>query len=476
MERQTKVIAIANQKGGVGKTTTVVNLAAALSARKRTVLVVDLDPQAHATLGFGLEKQPGVSMYPVLSGVKDIADVIQPTKWDNLNVIPSEVDLAGAELEFGAREDRLTMVKDALAPVKASGAFDYIILDCPPSLGIVMTAALVATDGVLIPIQAEYLAMDGLALITGSIERVRQSVNPDLDLNGIVFTMVNATAKLTQDVMEEVRNHFGEKVYETVIPRNVRVSEAPSMGVPVVFLDAHSKGAQAYKAFAWEFQAKNPTRLSPARPAPVAEPKPEPVPEPVAEPVVEAAPEPVVEETAPEPVVEAKPEPAAKEATPEPAAEVTPEPVAAAVPEPAPEPAPEPVPAPVPVPAPEPVPAAKKPKAKKVAKKPAAKEKKPEVEAKPEPQAEAKPQAETAAEIRRRLICPEPEPAEAESGSESAVPMIAPGVPFRRVAQDVSETKPKAKRVCKPKKSDEAQRNHTGAQGGSDAPADAPVA
>jgi len=269
----TKIIAIANQKGGVGKTTTVVNLAAALSARKRAVLVVDLDPQAHATLGLGLEKHPGVSMYSVLSGQATIADVIQPTKWNNLNVIPSEVDLAGAELEFGAREDRLTMIKDALRPVKESGAFDYIILDCPPSLGIVMTSALVATDGVLIPIQAEFLAMDGLALITGSIDRIRASVNPALELNGIVFTMVNSQAKLTQDVIEEVRSHFGEKVYETLIPRNVRVSEAPSMGTPVVFLDPRSKGAEAYKTFAWEFQAKNPTRLSAASvvpPAPVA--------------------------------------------------------------------------------------------------------------------------------------------------------------------------------------------------------------
>ena len=275
MNRQTKVIAIANQKGGVGKTTTVVNLAAALSARKRAVLVVDLDPQAHATLGLGLEKQQGVSMYAVLTGQKEIADVIQPTKWENLNVIPSEVDLAGAELEFGAREDRLTMIKDALRPVKESGAFDYIILDCPPSLGIVMTSALVATDGVLIPIQAEYLAMDGLALITGSIERIRESVNPTLEMNGIVFTMVNSMARLTTDVMNEVRNHFGEKVYETAIPRNVRVSEAPSMGAPVVFLDPRSKGAQAYKTFAWEFQAKNPTRLAPVAPVPVEPAKPE---------------------------------------------------------------------------------------------------------------------------------------------------------------------------------------------------------
>ena len=264
MERRTKIIAIANQKGGVGKTTTVVNLAAALSARKRTVLVVDLDPQAHATLGLGLEKCPGVSLYPVLLGEKQIADVIQPTKWSCLNVIPSEVDLAGAELELSMRDDRLEIIRNALAPVKEAGAFDYIILDCPPSLGIVMTSSLVASDGVLIPIQAEFLAMDGLALITGSIERIRSAANPALELNGIVFTMVNSVAKLTQDVINEVRGHFGDKVYETLIPRNVRVSEAPSMGTPVVFLDPRSKGAESYKAFAWEFMAKNPTRFDTA--------------------------------------------------------------------------------------------------------------------------------------------------------------------------------------------------------------------
>ena len=293
MERRTKIIAIANQKGGVGKTTTMVNLAAALSARKRAVLVVDLDPQAHATLGLGLEKQQGVSLYPVLLGEKPIEDVIQPTKWNNLNVIPSEVDLAGAELEFGAREDRLEMIRNALAPVRDAGAFDYILLDCPPSLGIVMTSSLVASDGVLIPIQAEFLAMDGLALITGSIERIRQSVNPSLDLNGIVFTMVNSQAKLTHDVMEEVRNHFGDKVYETAIPRNVRVSEAPSMGTPVVFLDPRSKGAESYKAFAWEFMAKNPTRFDvPQRVAePAAAPAAAPAVAPQTETAVEAAPQ-----------------------------------------------------------------------------------------------------------------------------------------------------------------------------------------
>ncbi len=272
MQRKTKTIAIANQKGGVGKTTTVVNLAAALSARKRAVLVVDLDPQAHATLGLGLEKRQGTSLYRVLTGEKPVEDVIEPTKWNNLNVIPSEVDLAGAELEFGAREDRLSMVRDALAPVKESGAFDYIILDCPPSLGIVMTSSLAASDGILIPIQAEFLAMDGLALITGSIKRIQESVNPSLELNGIIFTMVNRQARLTQDVMEEVRNHFGDKVYETIIPRNVRVSEAPSMGTPVVFLDSSSKGAESYKAFAWEFMAKNPTRFDAPASAPASAP------------------------------------------------------------------------------------------------------------------------------------------------------------------------------------------------------------
>ena len=300
MERRTKIVAVANQKGGVGKTTTVVNLAAALSARKRAVLVVDLDPQAHATLGLGLDKAPGVSLYPVLLGDKPIEDVIQPTKWSNLNVIPSEVDLAGAELEFGARADRLTMIRDALAPVKESGAFDYILLDCPPSLGIVMTSSLVASGGVLIPIQAEFLAMDGLALITGSIDRIRNGINPSLELNGIVFTMVNATTRLTHDVMEEVRAHFGDRVYETTIPRNVRVSEAPSMGVPVVFLDPRSKGAESYKAFAWEFMAKNPTRFDAPK---ASEPKPEePKPAPAPE---EAKPSP---EAVPEAVPESKPE------------------------------------------------------------------------------------------------------------------------------------------------------------------------
>jgi chromosome partitioning protein len=203
------------------------------------------------------------------------------------------------------------MIRNALAPVRDAGAFDYIILDCPPSLGIVMTSSLVASDGVLIPIQAEFLAMDGLALITGSIERIRQSVNPSLDLNGIVFTMVNSQAKLTHDVMEEVRNHFGDKVYETAIPRNVRVSEAPSMGTPVVFLDPRSKGAESYKAFAWEFMAKNPTRFD--VPQRVAEPVTTPAAVPAVAPQTETA---VEAEPQPETVVEPQPETVSQDAQP----------------------------------------------------------------------------------------------------------------------------------------------------------------
>ena len=261
MTKRTKIIAVANQKGGVGKTTTVVNLAAALARQRRTVLVVDLDPQANATGGLGLEKTAGVSIYPVLMGTAEIADIIQPTAYDNLNVIPSEVDLAGAEIEIARREDHLSVIRDALAPVRESGVFDYILLDCPPSLGIVMTASLAAADGVLVPMQAEFLAMEGLGLITNLLEQLRAGANPALELNGIILTMVNMVATQTKDVIAMVRERFGDRVYETTIPRNVRTSEAPSYGQPVIHYDPTSKGAIAYRAFAKEFIARTPTRF-----------------------------------------------------------------------------------------------------------------------------------------------------------------------------------------------------------------------
>ena len=252
-----KVIAVSNQKGGVGKTTTVVNLAAALSARKRTVLVVDLDPQAHATLGLGLEKQQGVSLYPVLLGEKPIEDVIQPTKWNNLNVIPSEVDLAGAELEFGAREDRLEMIRNVLAPVREAGAFDYIILDCPPSLGILSINALAASSGVIIPMQCEFYSLEGLSQLMASIRQVKRLYNSYLELEGVLLTMFDGRLNLTQQVVSEVKRFFPQKVYATVIPRNVRLSEAPSFGQPVFYYDKSSKGSVAYGEFTKEFLKKN---------------------------------------------------------------------------------------------------------------------------------------------------------------------------------------------------------------------------
>ena len=271
MQRRTRVIAVANQKGGVGKTTTVVNLAAALSRMRRTVLVIDLDPQANATTGLGLQRQDGISIYPALMGEAQVADMIQATPYENLNIIPSEVNLAGAEIEIARRGDHLAVVRNVLQQIRDAQVFDYIILDCPPSLGILMTASLAAADGILVPMQAEYYALEGLSVITGLIERLKANgANPELELNGILMTMVNMTTRLSQDVIEEVRSHFGDKVYTAMIPRNVRTSEAPSFGQPVVFYDSTCRGAEAYRAFAKEFAARNPTRFDPD--APVAAP------------------------------------------------------------------------------------------------------------------------------------------------------------------------------------------------------------
>ena len=259
--RKTRVIAVANQKGGVGKTTTVVNLAAALSRLHRTVLVIDLDPQANATSGLGLQPQDGVSLYPALMGEAQIADMIQPTPYENLNVIPSEVNLAGCEIQIARRGDHLAVVRNVLEAIREADVFDYILLDCPPSLGILMTASLAAADGILVPMQAEYYALEGLSVMTHLIEQLKENgANPALELNGILMTMVNSTTRLSQDVIAEVREHFGDKVFETMIPRNVRTSEAPGFGQPVVFYDPSCRGAEAYRAFAREFMRRNPTR------------------------------------------------------------------------------------------------------------------------------------------------------------------------------------------------------------------------
>ena len=255
--RKTKTVAIANQKGGVGKTTTVVNLAASLAETGRTVLVVDLDPQANATSGLGLAPVPGVSLYPVLTAAADVADIIQATPIENLNIIPSEVDLAGAEIEIARREDHLASVRKALRPVLDSGVFDYILMDCPPSLGILMTASLAAANSVVVTMQCEYYAMEGLSVITSLVDRIKgNGANADLRLEGILMTMFDGRTRLAQDVVAEVRSHFGQLVYDTVIPRSVRVGEAPSFGRPVVDFAPSPPASQAYRDFAKEFDKR----------------------------------------------------------------------------------------------------------------------------------------------------------------------------------------------------------------------------
>ena len=257
-ERNTRVIAVANQKGGVGKTTTVVNLAAALSLLDKTVLVIDLDPQANATSGLGLERQPGVSLYPVITGKADVADIIQPTTYKNINIIPAELDLAGAEIEIAREENHLSVVRREIDRVLTAGVFDYVLMDCPPSIGILMTSSLAAADSIIVPMQCEYYAMEGLSVITHLVDQMRESgVNPDLAIEGIVMTMFDARTRLAADVVFEVKEHFGDLVYDSIIPRNVRISEAPSFGQPVVFFDPQSRGAVAYRVLADEFVEKH---------------------------------------------------------------------------------------------------------------------------------------------------------------------------------------------------------------------------
>lgn len=259
--RRTRVIAVANQKGGVGKTTTVVNLATSLAMDGKTVLVIDLDPQANATSGLGVPQRPGISLYPVLTGTVDVADIIQPSPYEGVNLIPAELDLAGAEVEIARTGDHLRAVRKVLARVLEASVFDFIVMDCPPSLGILMTASLAAADGVLVTMQCEYYAMEGLSVITNLVKRFQsEGINPRLELQGILMTMFDGRTNLAEDVVREVRAHFGEAVYKTVIPRNVRISESPSFGQPVVVFDPACRGAQAYRAFAKEFAARERAR------------------------------------------------------------------------------------------------------------------------------------------------------------------------------------------------------------------------
>ena len=249
-----KIVAIANQKGGVGKTTTAVNLGGALAERGQRILIIDLDPQANATSALGMQELEGESLYePLLAGTS-IVEKILPTRLTNLFLIPSDLDLAGAEVEIARMPDHLTRLAKILSIFRRDQTFDFVLLDCPPSLGILMTNALAAADEILTPIQCEYFALEGLVKIVRVVEQVRDSgANDQVEIGGIVMTMFDTRTNLSGQVISEVRKHFGERVYNTVIPRTVRLSEAPSFGKTILEYDTNGTGAFAYRALAKEF-------------------------------------------------------------------------------------------------------------------------------------------------------------------------------------------------------------------------------
>ena len=252
-----KLIAIANQKGGVGKTTTAVNLAACLAALRWRVLLIDLDPQANATSALGLEGAEGLSLYRALVGETDMAEQVLPTRIENLFIIPADLDLAGAEVEVARLDNHLLRLREVVRPLVEDAPFDFVLMDCPPSLGILMTNALAAADELLVPIQCEYFALEGLSKIVQLVQQIKDlGANPNLTIGGILMTMYDSRTNLSQQVVSEVQRHFEAVTYRTFIPRSVRLGEAPSFGQTILEYDPTGVAARAYQKMAEEFVAR----------------------------------------------------------------------------------------------------------------------------------------------------------------------------------------------------------------------------
>jgi len=248
-----RVLVIANQKGGVGKTTTAINLGTALAAVGEKVLLIDSDPQGNASTGLGVGRaKRKTTLYDVLMGEKPAVEAVVPTDLPGLYIIPADPDLSGVELEIGSQSRRSFKLRDALEQIRREGDFTYVLIDCPPSLNLLTVNAMTAADAVLVPLQCEFFALEGLTQLMRTVELVRGSLNPALEIQGVVLTMYDRRNSLSEQVASDVREHFGQKVYDTVIPRNVRVSEAPSFGKPVLVYDLKCAGSQAYLKLARE--------------------------------------------------------------------------------------------------------------------------------------------------------------------------------------------------------------------------------